>query len=146
MKGYTDPHSTSRFLPGGWLRTRDIGRFDEDGFLYLVDRTSDMIVTGGYNVYPREVEDVLAAHPAVAQAAVVGVPDEIWVEAVMAFVVLHEGGGADEADLIAYAHANLAGYKAPKMVRFVESIPLSPVGKPLAGRCASPSGGRERRI
>ncbi len=148
MKGYTDPELTAQaFLPGGWLRTRDIGRFDAEGYLSLVDRTSDMIVTGGYNVYPREVEDVLAAHPAIAQVAVIGVPDEIWVEAVMAFVVLHEGAEADEAALIAYAHAHLAGYKAPKSVRFVDSIPLSPVGKPLRRALREPFwAGRERRI
>jgi acyl-CoA synthetase (AMP-forming)/AMP-acid ligase II len=148
MKGYSDPALTARaFLPGGWLRTRDIGRFDDEGYLSLVDRTSDMIVTGGYNVYPREVEDVLAAFPAVAQAAVVGVPDEIWVEAVMAFVVLHEGAEADEAALIAHAHAHLAGYKAPKTVRFVDSIPLSPVGKPLRRALREPFwAGKERRI
>jgi acyl-CoA synthetase (AMP-forming)/AMP-acid ligase II len=148
MKGYTDPELTAQaFLPGGWLRTRDIGRFDAEGYLSLVDRTSDMIVTGAYNVYPREVEDVLAAHPAIAQVAVIGVPDEIWVEAVMAFVVLHEGAKADEAALIAYAHAHLAGYKAPKSVRFVDSIPLSPVGKPLRRALREPFwAGRERRI
>ena len=132
MKGYTDDAlNEAAFLPGGWLRTRDVGRFDEEGYLTLVDRTSDMIVTGGYNVYPREVEDVLAACPAVAQAAVVGLPDDIWGEAVTAFVVLHRGAAADEGALIAHAHALLAGYKAPKSVRFVDSIPLSPVGKPL---------------
>ncbi|HKR23777.1 MAG TPA: AMP-binding protein [Allosphingosinicella sp.] len=148
MKGYTDPALTaSAFLPGGWLRTRDVGRFDEEGYLTLVDRTSDMIVTGGYNVYPREVEDVLAGHPAIAQVAVVGIPDEVWGEAVTAFAVLHDGAAADEAALIAYAHSHLAGYKAPKSVRFVESIPLSPVGKPLRRALREPFWqGKERRI
>ena len=148
MKGYTDPALTEQaFLPGGWLRTRDIGRFDEEGYLTLVDRTSDMIVTGGYNVYPREVEDVLAGHPSVAQVAVVGIPDEVWGEAVTAFAVLHEGAAADEAALIAHAHGALAGYKAPKSVRFVESIPLSPVGKPLRRALREPFWkGKERGI
>jgi len=148
MKGYTDPALNAQaFLPGRWLRTRDIGRFDDEGYLSLVDRTSDMIVTGGYNVYPREVEDVLAAHPSVAQVAVVGIPDDIWVEAVMAFVVLHDGAEADEGALIAHAHRQLAGYKAPKAVRFVESIPLSPVGKPLRRALREPFwAGRERRV
>ena len=147
MKGYTDPEIEA-FLPGTrWLRTRDIGRFDEEGYLTLVDRTSDMIVTGGYNVYPREVEDALAAHPAVAQVAVIGVPDETWIEAVMAFVVLHEGQEADEGALIAHAHRSLAGYKAPKSVRFVDAIPLSPVGKPLRRALREPFWeGRERRV
>jgi len=146
MKGYTDP-VIEAFLPGRWLRTRDIGRFDEDGYLTLVDRTSDMIVTGGYNVYPREVEDLLAAHPAIAQVAVVGLPDEIWGEAVTAFAVLREGAEADEGALIAFAHERLARYKAPKAVRFVDSIPLSPVGKPLRRALREPFWqGRERRI
>ena len=148
MKGYTDPAlNAAAFLPGGWLRTRDIGRFDAEGYLTLVDRTSDMIVTGGYNVYPREVEDVLSGHPSVAQVAVVGLPDDIWGEAVTAFAVLHEGAAADEAALIAHAHAHLAGYKAPKSVRLVDSIPLSPVGKPLRRALREPFWeGKERRI
>jgi len=148
MQGYTDPAlNAASFLPGGWLRTRDIGRFDEEGYLTLVDRTSDMIVTGGYNVYPREVEDVLSAHPSVAQVAVVGLPDDIWGEAVTAFVVPHDGAAQDEAVLIAHAHAHLAGYKAPKAVRFVESIPLSPVGKPLRRALREPFWkGKERAI
>jgi acyl-CoA synthetase (AMP-forming)/AMP-acid ligase II len=148
MTGYTDAAlNEAAFLPGGWLRTRDIGRFDDEGYLTLVDRTSDMIVTGGYNVYPREVEDVVGAHPSVAQVAVVGLPDEIWGEAVIAFVVLHQGAAADEGALIAYAHAYLAGYKAPKSVRFVDSIPLSPVGKPLRRALREPFWeGKERRI
>ncbi len=148
MKGYTDPElSAAAFLPGGWLRTRDVGRFDGEGYLTLVDRTSDMIVSGGYNVYPREVEDALGAHPAVAQVAVVGLPDEIWGEAVTAFVVRHAGQDVDEGALIAHAHQSLAGYKAPKSVRFVDSIPLSPVGKPLRRALREPFWqGRERRI
>ncbi|MEA3030772.1 MAG: fatty-acyl-CoA synthase [Sphingomonadales bacterium] len=148
MRGYSDAAlSAEAFLPGGWLRTRDVGRFDEEGYLTLVDRTSDMIVSGGYNVYPREVEDVLAAHPSVAQVAVVGLPDDVWGEAVTAFVVPHEGEAADEAALIAHAHAHLAGYKAPKAVRFVGAIPLSPVGKPLRRALREPFwAGRERAI
>ncbi len=148
MKGYTDPILTAEtLLPGGWLRTRDIGRFDDEGYLSLVDRTSDMIVTGGYNVYPREVEDVLAGHEAVAQVAVVGLPDDKWGEVVTAFIIPHAGAAADEAALIAHAHTHLAGYKAPEAVRFVESIPLSPVGKPLRRALREPFwAGRERRI
>ncbi len=148
MTGYTDAAlNAAAFLPGGWLRTRDVGRFDDEGYLTLVDRTSDMIVTGGYNVYPREVEDSLGAHPAVAQVAVVGLPDEIWGEAVTAFVVCHAGAEVDEGALIAHAHRSLAGYKAPKSIRFVESIPLSPVGKPLRRALREPFWqGRERRI
>ncbi|HWT12624.1 MAG TPA: AMP-binding protein [Allosphingosinicella sp.] len=146
MKGYSDP-AIHAFLPGRWLRTRDVGRFDAEGYLTLVDRTSDMIVTGGYNVYPREVEDVLSGHPAVAQVAVVGLPDEVWGEAVTAFAVLHDGHEGDEAALIGYARRHLAAYKAPKSVRFVPAIPLSAVGKPLRRALREPYWeGRERRI
>jgi acyl-CoA synthetase (AMP-forming)/AMP-acid ligase II len=146
MKGYTDP-SIEAFLPGGWLHTRDVGRFDDEGYLTLVDRTSDMIVTGGYNVYPREIEDVLCAHPAVAQVAVVGLPDETWGEAVTAFAVLQDNEAGDEAELIAFARERLAAYKAPKEVRFIPTMPLSPVGKPLRRVLREPFWqGRERRI
>lgn len=146
MKGYSDPEIQA-FFPGRWLRTRDIGRFDDEGYLTLVDRTSDMIVTGGYNVYPREVEDVLSGHPSVALAAVVGIPDEIWGEAVTAFVQLKDGQEGDEAALVAFARTHLAAYKAPKSVSFVPAIPLSPVGKPLRRVLREPFWkGRERRI
>jgi acyl-CoA synthetase (AMP-forming)/AMP-acid ligase II len=147
MKGYCDEKlNQAAFLPGGWLRTRDIGRFDEDGFLYLVDRTSDMIVTGGYNVYPREVEDALCAHPSVVEAAVIGIPDEVWGEAVTAFVVCRDPDVA-EAELIAFARGRLAGYKAPKSVRRVAEIPKSAVGKPLRRALRDPFWeGKERRI
>ncbi|HVS85244.1 MAG TPA: AMP-binding protein, partial [Gaiellaceae bacterium] len=137
--------SAATFLPDGWVRTRDVGRFDDEGFLYLVDRTSDMIVTGGYNVYPREVEDALAAHPGVRECVVVGAPDDTWVEAVTAFVV--PADGATEAELIAHCRGLLAGYKVPKSVRFVEEIPKSPVGKLLRRALRDPLWeGRERPI
>lgn len=113
----------------GWVRTRDVGRFDEEGYLYLIDRTSDMIVTGGYNVYPREVEDVLLAHSAVRECAVVAGPDEKWVEVVTAFVVAADGATEDE--LIEHCRAQLAGYKVPKSIRFITEIPKSAVGKVL---------------
>jgi acyl-CoA synthetase (AMP-forming)/AMP-acid ligase II len=132
------------FLPDGWVRTRDVGRFDDEGYLYLVDRTSDMIVTGGYNVYPREVEDALAAHPSVREAVVVGAPDERWVEAVTAFVV---ADGVTEAELIQHCRARLAAYKAPKSVRFVGEVPKSPVGKLLRRALRDPLWeGHERPI
>jgi len=124
-----DELSAATFLPDGWVRTRDVGRFDAGGFLYLVDRTSDMIVTGGYNVYPREVEDALASHPAVRECVVVGAPDERWVEAVTAFVV--RGGDVSEPELLEHCRGLLAAYKVPKSVRFVDEIPRSPVGKLL---------------
>jgi acyl-CoA synthetase (AMP-forming)/AMP-acid ligase II len=132
------------FLPGGWVRTRDVGRFDDEGYLYLVDRTSDMIVTGGYNVYPREVEDALASHPAVREAVVVGAPDERWVETVTAFVVA-DGVTADE--LVAHCRGRVAAYKAPTSVHFVDEIPKSPVGKLLRRALRDPLWvGHERQI
>lgn len=115
----------------GWLRTRDLARADERGFLYLIDRSSDMIITGGYNVYPREVEDVLLSHPAVAECAVVGAPHATWVEAVTAFVVPKPGATVTEAELRNLVRQHLAGYKVPKSVRLVDAIPKSPVGKVL---------------
>jgi acyl-CoA synthetase (AMP-forming)/AMP-acid ligase II len=133
MAGYFNAPdlNAATFVEGGWLRTRDVGRFDEDGYLYLVDRTSDMIITGGYNVYPREVEDALLAHPAVLECAVVGAPHEKWVEAVTAFVVLRSGKAASEDELIEFTRERLASYKVPKSVRFIEQIPKSAVGKIL---------------
>jgi len=133
MSGYFNAPdlNSAMFVEGGWLRTRDVGRFDEDGYLYLVDRTSDMIITGGYNVYPREVEDALLAHSGVLECAVVGAPHEKWVEAVTAFVVLRSGSAVSEAELIEFTRERLASYKVPKSVRFIEQIPKSAVGKVL---------------
>jgi fatty-acyl-CoA synthase len=147
MKGYQDEAlNAAAFLPGGWLRTRDVGRFDEGGYLTLIERTSDMIVTGGYNVYPRDVEDVLCSHASVVEAAVIGIPDETWGEAVTAFVVVR-GAGLDEAELLAFARERLAGYKVPKSIRLIGEIPKSPVGKPLRRALRDPFWeGKERRI
>jgi acyl-CoA synthetase (AMP-forming)/AMP-acid ligase II len=133
MKGYFNAPdlNAATFIEGGWLRTRDVGRFDDEGYLYLVDRTSDMIITGGYNVYPREVEDALMAHPSVLECAVVGAPHEKWVEAVTAFVVLRADSIATDAQLIEFTRERLASYKVPKSVRFIEAIPKSAVGKVL---------------
>ncbi|GLY81213.1 class I adenylate-forming enzyme family protein [Actinoallomurus iriomotensis] len=133
MAGYLNAPelNATTFLGDGWLRTRDVARFDDRGYLYLVDRTSDMIVSGAYNVYPREVEDALHSHPAVAECAVVGAPDERWVEAVVAFVVPRPGVTVTGAELTAHVRARLAGYKVPKRVEFVAAIPKSGVGKVL---------------
>ncbi|MCW2900971.1 MAG: putative long-chain-fatty-acid--CoA ligase [Streptosporangiaceae bacterium] len=133
MAGYLNAPELNRatFLGDGWIRTRDIARFDERGYMYLVDRTSDMIVSGGYNVYPREVEDALHSHPAVAECVVVGAPDERWVEAVVAFVHRRPGAEVSAAELTAHVRPRLAGYKVPKRVEFVDAIPKSPVGKIL---------------
>ena len=131
MLGYYDAPqlNVETFMEGGWLRTRDMGVFDEGGLLHLKDRTSDMIITGGYNVYPREVEDVLMAHPAVAECAVIGVKDEKWVEAVTAVVALKEGVKAAADDIIAFTAERTASYKKPRGVEFVEAIPKTAVGK-----------------
>lgn len=147
MKGYleADALNAETILPGDWLRTRDIGRWDDEGYLHLIDRTSDMIVTGGYNVYPREVEDILTAHAAVRECAVVGLPDDRWGEVVTAFVAVREP--IEEAVLIAFARERLADYKSPRAVRFVDEIPKSPVGKPLRRALREPFWeGRDKRV
>jgi acyl-CoA synthetase (AMP-forming)/AMP-acid ligase II len=133
MAGYHGaPELTAETMTAdGWIRTRDLARFDDRGYLTLVDRTSDMIITGGYNVYPREVEDVLMAHPEVSGAAVVGAPDPTWVEAVTAFVTLRPGAAVTGQELQDAVRSALAGYKVPKAVHVVDALPLSPVGKVL---------------
>jgi len=125
------PDETREVLIDGWLHTGDLGYYDENGFIYIVDRKKDMIVTGGENVYSREIEDVLYRHPAIGEVAVVGVPDPVWVERVHAVVVLKAAAVAAENDLIAFCKAHLASYKAPKSIEFVESLPKSPQGKIL---------------
>jgi acyl-CoA synthetase (AMP-forming)/AMP-acid ligase II len=124
MLGYwNNMPATIEALEDGWMHTGDIGYLDEERFLFIVDRKKDMIVSGGENIYPREVEEVLHAHPAVAEAAVIGVPDDQWGESVKAFIVLAVGQGATEADIIEHCRANLASYKKPKSVDFVASLP-----------------------
>ena len=134
MKGYKDmPEQTAEAFAGGWLHTGDIGRLDDEGFLYIVDRTKDMIVTGGFNVFPREVEDVLGTHEAVGQVVVIGVPDEQWGEAVKAVIVLKPGFAAGDElaqsmqELVKEAKGSV---QSPKSIDFVDAIPLTPVGKP----------------
>jgi acyl-CoA synthetase (AMP-forming)/AMP-acid ligase II len=130
MTGYWQEEAlTAETIRGKWVYTRDMGYVDQDGYLFLVDRKSDMIISGGFNIYPREVEEVLYQHPAVLEAAVVGVPDEKWVEAVKAFVVLREDHHVTDVELIEYCKANLASYKKPKYVEFIDTLPKSAVGK-----------------
>jgi long-chain acyl-CoA synthetase len=117
--------------PEGWLKTGDVGYVDDDGYFYLHDRVKDMIVSGGENVYPAEVENVLMTHPAVVDVAVIGVPNEKWGEAVKALVVTAPGASPTEAELIAHARERLAGFKLPKSVDFAESLPRTPSGKLL---------------
>ena len=130
MDGYRDPQLTAEAFRGGWLHTGDVAIRDPDGFLRIVDRTKDMIVSGGFNIYPREIEDIIGEHPAVSQVAVIGVPHEKWGEAVKAIIVLKPGQEASEDDLIAPVAARKGSYQAPKSIEFVASIPQTPVGKP----------------
>lgn len=134
MSGYKDmPEQTAEAFAGDWLHTGDVGRLDKDGFLYIVDRTKDMIVTGGFNVFPREVEDVLSTHDAVSQVAVIGVPDERWGEAVKALVVLRPGYEATttlSSELQQLVKDAKGSVQSPKSVDYLASIPLTPVGKP----------------
>jgi fatty-acyl-CoA synthase len=131
MKGYWNkPEETDEALRGGWLHTGDVARKDRQGFLTIVDRKKDMIVSGGFNVFPREIEDVIATHEGVAAVAVVGIPDEKWGEAVTAIVVPREDVVLDVAELIALVKDRKGPHYAPKSVEVVDSIPMSPLGKP----------------
>lgn len=146
MKGYwKNPEATTATIRNGWLHTRDVGYIDEDGYIYLVDRKGDMIISGGFNVYPREVEDVLYGHPAVLEAAVFGVPDDKWGEAVKAAVSLKEGTSVTEGELIAFCGGHLAGYKKPKSVDFVDVLPKSAAGKILRRALREPYWQRKER-
>lgn len=132
MKGYyKDAKATKRAIKGEWLYTGDLGKVDKDGYFYIVDRKKDMIVSGGENIYAREIEEVLFRHPKIVDAAVVGIPHSVWGETVKAFVVLSEGEGPDEDEIIDYCRNHLAGYKKPTSVEFLESIPKNPSGKIL---------------
>jgi acyl-CoA synthetase (AMP-forming)/AMP-acid ligase II len=130
LKGYfRNEEGTKHAFDGGWFHTGDMARRDEEGFFYIVDRMKDMIITGGENVYSREVEDVLYTHPSVSEAAVVGLPDPVWGENVTAVVVLRPGTTATEAEIISTARDCLAGYKRPKRVIFVDELPKTVSGK-----------------
>ena len=132
MMGYwKNPELTRETLKGGWLHTGDVGTVDENGYIYLMDRKADMIVTGGENVYPKETEDVLYEHPSVQECAVVSAPDDRWGERVQATVVLKAGHAATEEELVNHCKTKLAGYKCPKAIEFWEELPKTPVGKIL---------------
>ncbi|MEJ2603156.1 MAG: long-chain-fatty-acid--CoA ligase [Gammaproteobacteria bacterium] len=132
MKGYWNrPEATEDAMRDGWFHTGDAGYFDDEGYLYIHDRLKDMIISGGENIYPAEVENALFAHPAVADAAVIGVPDEKWGEAVKAIVVTKPDQALDAEELIAFARERIARYKAPRSVDFVEALPRNPSGKVL---------------
>jgi long-chain acyl-CoA synthetase len=130
MQGYwRDDEATANTIRDGWLFTGDVGRFDDDGNLYIVDRKKDLIIRGGFNVYPRDVEEVLLQHPAVARAGVVGKPDPSKGEEVVGFVQLNEGAEVTPEELIAFAKERLGGYKYPREVRIIDAVPLTPVLK-----------------
>ena len=148
MKGYWNlPDATAAAIVDGWFHSGDAGYCDADGYLYIFDRVKDMIVSGGENVYPAEVESALFGHPAIADVAVIGVPDAKWGEAVKAVVVLKPGGHAGAEAIIAFARERIAGYKCPKSIDFVEALPRNPSGKLLKRLIREPYwAGRDRRV
>ncbi len=125
------PKESKEKLKDGWLHTGDLGKLDEDGYVYIVDRKHDMIISGGVNIYPREVEEVLYQHPSVLEASVIGIPHDYWGEAVKAVIVLKEGATASEEDIVKFCGEHLASYKKPKSVEFWKELPKSPQGKIL---------------
>ncbi len=132
MKGYWNmPEETEQTLRDGWLYTGDIGKMDEDGYLFIIDRKKDMIIASGYNIYPRDVEEVIYEHPAVQEAVVVGIPDEYRGETVKAVVVLKEGQSITEDEMIEYCRENMAAYRVPRIVEFRKELPKTAVGKIL---------------
>jgi acyl-CoA synthetase (AMP-forming)/AMP-acid ligase II len=132
MKSYWRlPEETKKILRNGWLYTGDLATVDEDGYIFITDRKDFMIISGGENVYPREVEDIIYQHPAVKEVCVVGIPDDRWGEAVKALLVHKEGVPVTEDEIIKFCKQHMAGYKAPKSVEFVSELPKDPVGKIL---------------
>jgi long-chain acyl-CoA synthetase len=132
MAGYLNrPAATAEVMVDGWFRTGDLGTLDEDGYLSIVDRKKDMLLRGGFNVYPREVEEVLLRHPDIAQVAVIGVADETYGEEVCAVVVPQPGVSPDPDGILAWSKTLLAAYKYPRRIEFVDALPLGPSGKVL---------------
>jgi acyl-CoA synthetase (AMP-forming)/AMP-acid ligase II len=148
MKGYwRNPEASVETLRKGWLHTGDVGYMDKKGYLFILDRSKDMIVSGGENVYPREIEEILMRHPAVREVAVIGVPDDKWGESIKAIVALAPGADATENELIAFCKDNIASYKKPKSVDFVEALPKNNYGKIVKRDLkAKYWAGRERKI
>lgn len=147
MQGYwNDPEATKAVLDGdGWLRTGDAGMMDDEGYLYLKDRVKDMIVSGGENIYPVEVENALAQHPQIAEAAVIGVPDQKYGETVMAVCVLRPGADLTRDDVIAHCRNHIGGYKVPRKVSFLSELPRNPSGKVLKRELRKPYWDAENR-
>ncbi len=141
MKGYwRRPDATEEAMRGGWFHSGDMARVDEDGYFYIVDRKKDLIIRGGYNVYPREVEEVLYEHPKIREAAVVGVPHDEWGEEIGAAVVLHDGEQLSPEEVGAFVKERIAAYKYPRVVWFVEELPKGPTGKILKREIEVPAG------
>ena len=146
MRGYWKlPDATKRALDGDWFLTGDAGYLDDKGYLYIYDRVKDMIVSGGENIYPAEVESALFGHPDVADVAVIGVPDERWGEAVKAVVVKKSGAGVTAGELLTWARDRIAGYKLPKSVDFIDALPRNPTGKILKRELRRPYWGDKVR-
>jgi long-chain acyl-CoA synthetase len=130
MKGYFKmPDVTAETMKNGYLHTGDIGYVDEDGHLFIIERKKDLIIRGGFNIFPKDIEELLYQIPAVAEAAVVGTPDEMMGEKVLAYVVLKPGSEATEAEMIEHCQAHLAKYKCPSKVVFIDAMPKTPIGK-----------------
>jgi acyl-CoA synthetase (AMP-forming)/AMP-acid ligase II len=148
MKGYwKNPEATGQAIRDGWFYSGDAGTMDADGYIYVQDRIKDMIISGGENIYPAEVENVLYSHPAVADAAVIGIPDERWGETVKAMVVLKPGASATAEEIIAFCEGRIANFKRPKSVDFVTTLPRNPTGKVLKRELRKPYWeGRERAV
>jgi acyl-CoA synthetase (AMP-forming)/AMP-acid ligase II len=147
MKGYwRNPQATAEAMRGGWLHSGDAASMDEEGYVYLHDRLKDMVVTGGVNVYPREIENALAEHPAIADVAVIGVPDTRWGEALLAVCVLRAGAARPEEDsLIAFCRERLGAFKVPRRYDFVEALPRNASGKVLKRVLRAPYWSSEAR-
>jgi long-chain acyl-CoA synthetase len=140
MKGYWQrPDATAEAMRGGWFHSGDMARIDEEGYFYIVDRKKDLIIRGGYNVYPREVEEVLYEHPKIREAAVLGIPHDEWGEEIGAAVVLHEGEELDPDEVSAYVKERIAAYKYPRVVWFLEELPKGPTGKILKREIERPA-------
>jgi long-chain acyl-CoA synthetase len=130
MKGYfKNPEATAKKIKDGWYRTGDLGRLDEDGYLYIVGRADDMVISGGLNVYPSEVETVLLSHPKVQEAAAVGIPDVKRGQVVKAIVVLKDGEKATRREILSFCKERLSSFKMPRQLEFKDSLPKSSIGK-----------------
>jgi long-chain acyl-CoA synthetase len=147
MNGYLDrPEDTAKAIVDGWFRTGDLGTKDDDDYLTVVDRTKDMIIRNGYNVYPRQVEEVLAQHPDVTMAAVFGVPHETHGQEIEAAVVLRAGATVAPEELVAFVSDEIAAYKFPRVVHVVDALPLGPSGKVLKRDLVARFGAQEAAV